>query len=86
MNIDTLYCLDVDHENEVVTLSFSQERFIAHNLHELRVMAEVTGQLSQSLNKLLQFGLQDDTHEADYEAIDLTEITSQVSTLEGSRK
>lgn len=78
MNVDAFYYLDVDHENEVVTLSFSQERFIAHNLDELKILADITGQLSQCLNKLLQSGLQDDNQDAVYEAIDLTEMTSQI--------
>lgn len=67
------YVLDVDHENKVVTLGFLQERFVAHNLSELKVLADITGLLNQSLNKLLSCGLQDDNCEADCKAIDLTE-------------
>ena len=54
------YVLDVDHENKVVTLSFAQECFVANNLNELKVWADITGQLNQDLNTLLQSGLQDD--------------------------
>lgn len=71
---NAFYVLDVDHENKVVTLSFAQECFIANNLNELKVLADITGQLSQDLNTLLQSGLQDDNRDADCEAIDLTEI------------
>ena len=71
---NAFYVLDVDHENKVVTLSFAQECFVANNLNELKVLADITGQLSQDLNTLLQSGLQDDNRDADCEAIDLTEI------------
>ena len=81
---NAFYVLDVDHENKVVTLSFAQECFVANNLNELKVLAYITGQLSQSLNTLLQSGLQNDNLDADCEAIDSIEITSQ-NELHGDR-
>ena len=79
MKNSAFYVLDIDQKNEVVTLGFLQERFIANNPDELSVLADVIGQLSQSLNELLQHGLQDDNPDADYEAIDLAEIASQLA-------
>lgn len=78
MGSEAFYYLDIDHENDVVTLGFLQERLIVHNLDELRILVDVTGQLNLCLNKLLQSGLQDDSLDADSQAIDLTEITSQI--------
>ena len=57
---NAFYVLDVNHENKVVTLSFAQECFVANNLNELKVLADITGQLNKDMNTLLQSGLQDD--------------------------
>lgn len=78
MKDSAFYVLDIDHENKVVTLGVLQEHFIAHNIDELRILADVTGQLNLYLNKLLQSGLQDDSLDADSQAIDLTDMTSQL--------
>ena len=81
MRDSAFYVIDIDHKNKVVTLGFLQERFVAHNLDELKILADVTGQLNQDLTELLSCDLSYDSREADCKAIDLTEITSQHTIL-----
>ena len=70
----TIYYTEVDHEKKTVTLGFLQEKITAHSLKELKILADVTSQLSQELNKLLQSGLEYEYPDADYEANDLEDI------------
>ena len=71
---ETIYYTEVDHEKKTVTLGFLQEKITAHSLKELKILADVTSQLSQELNELLQTGLEYEYPDADYEANDLEDI------------
>ena len=55
---ETIYYTEVDHEKKTVTLGFLQEKITVHSLKELKILADVTSQLNQELNKLLQSGLE----------------------------